>query len=91
VGGVAILYREAVTGLGPGFSLGGVILRASPRKGAGECRGNPYRPHPNSDDHLLRPFRPDRVYCNATQAKAWAKFPKALRAETAFKSDRLLG
>jgi hypothetical protein len=29
---------------------------------------------------------------NATQAKAWAQsVPKALRAETAFKSDRLLG
>src|SRR6202008_5139195 len=62
--------------LSPGFSLGGVILRACPRKGAGQCRGNPYRPHPNSDDYLLRPFRAGRVYCNATQAKAWARFPK---------------
>jgi hypothetical protein len=38
--------------------------------------GNPYRPHPNSDDYLLRPFRAGRVYCNATQAKAWARFPR---------------
>src|ERR1700747_2598735 len=37
---------------------------------------NPYRPHPNSDDYLLRPFRAGRVYCNATQAKAWARFPR---------------
>ena len=39
-------------------------------KGAGQCRGNPYRPHPNSDDYLLRPFRAGRVYCNANQATA---------------------
>jgi hypothetical protein len=33
-----------------------LFLRASPRKGAGQCRGNPYRPHANADDYLLRPF-----------------------------------
>jgi hypothetical protein len=27
---------------------------------------------PNSDDYLLRPCRAGRVYCNSTQAKAWA-------------------
>jgi len=27
---------------------------------------------PDSDDYLLRPLRAGRVYCNATQAKAWA-------------------
>jgi hypothetical protein len=53
-----------------------LFLRASPRKGAGECRGNPYRPHPNSDDYLLRPFRADRVYCKPTQAEAWAEIPR---------------
>src|ERR1700745_812123 len=38
-----------------------LFLRASPRKGAGQCRGNPYRPHPNSDDYLLRPTNVRRL------------------------------
>jgi hypothetical protein len=68
-----------------------LFLRTSPRKGAGQCRGNPYRPHPNSDDYLLRPFRAGRVYCTATQAKAWARFPRPFRPKPAPKSDRLPG
>jgi hypothetical protein len=83
-----------------------LFLRASPVRAPDNAGAIPYRPHPNSDDYLLRPFsssnpawrvfftvgapkqhlmRAGRVYCNATQAKAWARFPKALRAETGSK------
>jgi hypothetical protein len=61
--------------LSPGFSLGGVILRASPVR-APDNAGASISTAPNSDDYLLRPFRAGRVYCNATQAKAWAEFPR---------------
>jgi hypothetical protein len=41
--------------------------------------------------YLLRPFRADRVYCNATQAKALAKFPRPFGPKPASKSDRVPG
>jgi hypothetical protein len=46
---------------------------------------------PKFDDCLLRPFRAGRVYCNATQAKAWAKFPRPFGPKPAPKFDRLPG
>jgi hypothetical protein len=50
--------------------------------------GQSIRPHPNSDDYLLRPFRADRVYCNAIQAKAWAKFSRPFGPKLTPKSER---
>jgi hypothetical protein len=58
----------------------------APSVSDGQCWGNLYRPHPNSDDYLLRLFRAGRVYCNATQAKAWAMFPRPFRPKPASKS-----
>jgi hypothetical protein len=67
-----------------------LFLRASPVRAPDNAGAIPYRPHRNSDDYLLRPFRAGRVYCNRTQAKAWAKFPRPFGPKRAPKSDRLL-
>jgi hypothetical protein len=95
-GGLALggwRLAEGPKGLGklsPGFSLGGVILRASPVR-APDNAGASISTAPNSDDYLLRPFRAGRVYCKATQAKAWAEFPRPFGPKPAPKSDTLPG
>jgi FkbM family methyltransferase len=65
-----------------------LFQRASPVRAPDNAGAIPYRPHPNSDDYLLRPFRAGRVYCNATQAKAWARFPRPFGPKAAPQSDR---
>jgi hypothetical protein len=68
-----------------------LFLRASPVRAPEKAGAIHIDRIQNSDDYLLRPFRADRVYCNATQAKAWAKFPRPFGPKPAPKSDRLLG
>src|ERR1700757_3775444 len=48
------------------LAWGAFFLRATPVRAPNNPGGNPYRPHPNSDDYLPRPYRAGRFYCNAT-------------------------